>query len=175
VANDVIELARGGDRLVELNLVPFSVADIMHSVRDIVQPMAEEKGLAVRLSVPEVDFRLGHPGALNRVLLNLTTNALKFTSEGYVELAAKQTSRTRLEFSVRDTGRGIPPEVMSSLFDTFRRRTKPGEYTFSSAGLGLAICRKLVSAMGGELKVETAPDYGTRFYFEIELPLASRL
>jgi signal transduction histidine kinase len=144
-------------------------------VRDIVQPMAEEKGLTVRLIVPEADSRLGHPGALNRVLLNLTTNALKFTSEGYVELAAKQTSRTRLEFSVRDTGRGIPAEVMSSLFDTFRRRTKPGDYTFSSAGLGLAICRKLVSAMGGELKVDTAPDYGTRFYFEVELPMASRL
>jgi signal transduction histidine kinase len=64
---------------------------------------------------------------------------------------------------------------MSSLFDTFRRRSKPGEYTFSSAGLGLAICRKLVAAMGGELMVDTAPDYGTRFYFEIELQLASRL
>jgi signal transduction histidine kinase len=92
-----------------------------------------------------------------------------------VELVGKQTSRTRVQFSVRDTGRGIPPEVMSTLFDTFRRRSKPGEYTFSSAGLGLSICRKLVAAMGGELKVETALSCGTRFYFEVELPLASRL
>lgn len=175
VASDVIELARGGDRLVDLNPVPFSVAELMQSVRDIVQPMAEEKGLAVRLTTPEADSRVGHPGALNRVLLNLTTNALKFTTEGYVELVGKQTSRTRVQFSVRDTGRGIPPEVMSTLFDTFRRRSKPGEYTFSSAGLGLSICRKLVAAMGGELKVETALSCGTRFYFEVELPLASRL
>jgi signal transduction histidine kinase len=175
VASDVIELARGGDRLADLHPEPFSVADLMRSVRDIVQPMAEEKGLTVRLSPPDADFRVGLPGALNRVLLNLTTNALKFTSDGYVEITTKPVTRTKLEFSVRDTGRGIPPEVMSSLFDTFRRRRNPGEYTFSSAGLGLSICRKLVMAMGGELRVETAPNLGTRFHFELELPIAARL
>ncbi len=175
MASDVIELARGGDRLVGATPVPFSVADVMRSVRDIVLPMAEEKGLALRIVPPDADFRIGHPGALNRVLLNLTTNALKFTAEGYVEIAARQESRTRLEFSVRDTGRGIPPEVLSCLFETFRRRRSPGEYTFSSAGLGLSICRKLVAAMGGDLQVETALGQGTRFYFQLELPTASRL
>ena len=62
VASDVIELARGGDRLVDLDPIPFSVTDILESVRDIVQPIAEEKNLAVRLSPPEADFRIGHPG-----------------------------------------------------------------------------------------------------------------
>src|SRR5690606_26506730 len=88
MASDVIELARGGDRLASAEPVPFSVADVIHSVRDIVQPMAEEKGLAVVIHTPDSDFRVGHPGALNRVLLNLTTNALKFTSEGQVEVSA---------------------------------------------------------------------------------------
>ena len=175
MASDVIELARGGDRLVDTALVPFSVADLMRSVRDIVLPMAEEKGLTVRLTTPDADFRLGHPGALNRVLLNLTTNALKFTSEGHVELTAKQLSRTRLAFSVQDTGRGIPPEVMSCLFETFRRRRNAGEYTFSSAGLGLSICRKLVAAMGGALQVDTGAAAGTRFSFELDLAIAPRL
>lgn len=175
VANDVIELARGGDRLVDLHPVPFSVAEIMQAVRDIVLPMAEEKGLEIRLTIPAVDSRVGHPGALNRVLLNLTTNALKFTATGFVELSAREVDRSRVQFAVRDTGRGIPPEVRRTLFDTFRRRRKPGEYTFSSAGLGLAICRKLVRAMGGDLQVETAPDFGTRFAFEVELPPSSRL
>ena len=175
MASDVIELARGGDRLVDTALVPFSVADLMRSVRDIVLPMAEEKGLTVRLTTPDADFRLGHPGALNRVLLNLTTNALKFTSEGHVELTAKQLSRTRLSFSVQDTGRGIPPEVMSCLFETFRRRRNAGEYTFSSAGLGLSICRKLVAAMGGALQVDTGAAAGTRFSFELDLATAPRL
>ena len=123
---------------------------------------------------PDVDFRVGHPGALNRVLLNLTTNALKFTSSGFVEISVKSLAPSRLEFSVRDTGRGIPPQVMSSLFDPFRRRD-PGDYAFSSAGLGLSICRKLVAAMGGTLGVETSETNGTRFFFELELPVVTRL
>ncbi len=172
VASDVIELARGGDRLVDLDPIPFSVTDIFESVRDIVQPIAEEKSLSVRLATPEADFRIGHPVALSRVLLNLTTNALKFTAEGFVEVVARQTGARRIEFSVRDTGRGIPPQSMATLFEPFRRRQKPGEYAFSGSGLGLSICRKLVEAMGSTLQVETEQGVGTRFYFELELPLA---
>ncbi len=172
VASDVIELARGGDRLVDLDPIPFSVTDILESVRDIVQPIAEEKNLTVRLTAPESDFRIGHPVALSRVLLNLTTNALKFTGEGFVELTAVQRTGRSIEFSVRDTGRGIPPQSMATLFEPFRRRQKPGEYAFSGSGLGLSICRKLVEAMGSVMQVETAPGYGTRFYFLLDLPIA---
>ncbi|MEP6688777.1 MAG: HAMP domain-containing sensor histidine kinase [Gemmatimonadales bacterium] len=172
VASDVIELARGGDRLVDLDPIPFSVADILESVRDIVQPIAEEKTLAVQLTAPEADFRIGHPVALSRVLLNLTTNALKFTAEGFVEVTAKEAGPRAVEFSVRDTGRGIPPQSMAMLYEPFRRRQKPGEYAFSGSGLGLSICRKLVEAMGSTLEVETAPGYGTRFHFVLDLPLA---
>ncbi len=175
VASDVIELARGGDRLVDLDPIPFSITDILESVRDIVLPIAEEKSLAVRLVPPEADFRVGHPVALSRVLLNLTTNALKFTAEGFVELAARQVSATGVEFSVRDTGRGIPPQGMATLFEPFRRRQRQGEYAFSGSGLGLSICRKLVEAMGAKLEVETRPDFGTRFYFTLDLPLAGDL
>jgi signal transduction histidine kinase len=172
VASDVIELARGGDRLVDLDPIPFSVTDIFESVRDIVQPIAEEKSLTVRLATPEADFRIGHPVALSRVLLNLTTNALKFTAEGFVEVVARQTVARRIEFSVRDTGRGIPPQSMATLFEPFRRRQKHNEYAFSGSGLGLSICRKLVEAMGSTLQVETEQSVGTRFYFELDLPLA---
>ena len=172
VASDVIELARGGDRLVDLDPIPFSITDILESVRDIVLPIAEEKSLEVRVSRPEADFRIGYPVALSRVLLNLTTNALKFTAEGHVEVAAAQLSPNRVAFSVRDTGRGIPPQSMATLFEPFRRRQKQGEYAFSGSGLGLSICRKLVEAMGSTLDVETAPDWGTRFLFVLELPLA---
>ncbi|MGH7526555.1 MAG: sensor histidine kinase [Gemmatimonadales bacterium] len=172
VASDVIELARGGDRLVDLDPIPFSVTDILESVRDIIQPIAEEKSLTVRLTPPEADFRIGHPVALSRVLLNLTTNALKFTAEGYVEVTARQSGARCLEFSVRDTGRGIPPQSMATLFEPFRRRQKPGEYAFSGSGLGLSICRKLVEAMGSSLQVETEQGQGTRFFFLLDLPLA---
>ena len=175
LASDVIELVRGGERLMDVNPTPFSVSETLTSVRDIVLPIAEEKGLAVRITPPESDLRIGHPVALNRVLLNLTTNALKFTSEGGVDVTCTPRTKTRVEFSVKDTGRGIPNEVLPTLFDAFRRRVKPGQYAFSSAGLGLSICRKLVMRMGGEMQVETAPGYGTRFYFELDLPVATRL
>jgi signal transduction histidine kinase len=174
VASDVIELARGGDRLVDLDPIPFSVTDILESVRDIVQPIAEEKGLTVQLSTPEADFRIGHPVALSRVLLNLTTNALKFTAEGFVEVTARQLSPQEIEFAVRDTGRGIPPQSMATLYEPFRRRQKPGEYAFSGSGLGLSICRKLVEAMGSSLDVETESGQGTRFFFVLDLPLAGQ-
>lgn len=174
VASDVIAFARGGDRLVDPKAEAFSVLAILRAVQDIVLPLAEEKGLQVLLVPPDADFRVGHPGALNRVLLNLTTNALKFTSSGHVEISVSAPSRSRLSFSVRDTGRGIPANVMSSLFDPFRRRD-PGDHVFSSAGLGLSICRKLVSAMGGTLGVETSETNGTRFSFELELPVVTRL
>jgi signal transduction histidine kinase len=173
VASDVIELARGGDRLVDLDPIPFSVADIFESVRDIVLPIAEEKGLAVQVHTPDADFRVGHPVALSRVLLNLTTNALKFTTEGAVEVQGIPLDDDRVEFSVRDTGRGIPPQAMASLFEPFRRRQKPGEYAFSGSGLGLSICRKLVEAMGSTLQVETEAGTGTRFHFVLQLPRAS--
>ena len=174
VASDVIELARGGDRLVDLEPLPFSVGDIVESVRDIVQPIAEEKGLEVRLVPPQRSSRIGHPVALSRILLNLTTNALKFTDEGFVEVTCTEVSELGVEFSVRDTGRGIPPQAMGMLFEPFRRRQKDRDYAFSGSGLGLSICRKLVEAMDGTLQVETEAGQGTRFYFILDLPLAAQ-
>ena len=174
VASDVIELARGGDRLVDLEAIPFSINDIFESVRDIVLPIAEEKGLAVNLSPPDADFRIGHPVALSRVLLNLTTNALKFTNEGFVEVRGTNLGGERIEFSVRDTGRGIPPQHMATLYEPFRRRQRQAEYAFSGSGLGLSICRKLVEAMHATMQVETESGKGTRFFFVLELPRAGQ-
>ena len=170
VASDVVELVRGRDRIADLEPMPFSIADIMESVRDIVRPIAEEKGLEVKLVPPANPFRVGHPVALNRVLLNLITNALKFTDQGHVELAVVERPGGAVEFSVRDTGRGIPLQAMDLLFEPFRRRQREREYAFSGSGLGLSICRKLVEAMGGELLVETTQGQGTRFHFSLDLP-----
>ncbi|MGH7586443.1 MAG: sensor histidine kinase [Gemmatimonadales bacterium] len=175
MASDVIELARGGDRLVDLDPIPFSIRDILGSVQDIVHPIAEEKGIKVSVSGPERDFRQGHPVALSRVLLNLTTNALKFTDEGSVEVTARVLAGDGVEFSVRDTGRGIPPEAMLTLYEPFRRRHKPGEYSVSGTGLGLSICRKLVEAMGSTIQVQTESRKGTRFFFVLRLPVVGGL
>ncbi len=173
ISSDVIEFVRGGDRLLGDESSPFSVAEIFESVRDIVQPIAEEKGLEVLASAEVKELRIGQPTALSRVLLNLTTNALKFTDRGSVQLGAREIGTDRIEFSVRDSGRGIPPEAMALLFEPFRRRQKPGDYAFSGSGLGLSICRKLIETMGGELQVQTTAGAGTRFSFSIALPIAS--
>jgi len=175
LAGDVIELARGGTTLMDQQPIAFSVSDVLQAILDILRPMAEEKKLAMRCTGPTADVRIGHPAALNRVLLNLATNAIKFTNAGSVEVVCRELDRTRVEFSVRDTGRGIPDYVMTNLFEAFRQRQVPGDYAFSSAGLGLSICQKLVTAMGGALGVETELEKGTRFHFTLELPQPTRM
>src|SRR6266516_6584072 len=163
VASDIIDVSRS-DQFVEPKAIAFSVEGTFAAVQDIVRPMAEEKQLALRVVPPAMDQRLGHPIALSRVLLNLTTNALKFTDQGYVEIQAKELDATRIEFAVRDSGRGIDPATLSTLFDAMRKVSGRGRL-FSQTGLGLSICRKLVEAMGSELKVETRVAWGTRFSF----------
>jgi signal transduction histidine kinase len=173
VASDVIELARGGDHLMEKEPTPFSVTAMLESIRDIVRPIAEEKRIAVRLLPPNIDYRMGHPVALSRVLLNLTTNALKFTSEGYVEVVTQEIGDFHVQFAVRDSGRGIDPETVSSLYQPLRRAVGRREQWFSQTGLGLAMCQKLVEAMESQLKVETRRGWGTRFSFELNLPVCA--
>jgi signal transduction histidine kinase len=175
LAGDVIELARGGTTLVDTDAMAFSVSDVLQSIMDILRPMAEEKRLTMMATGPSADVRIGHPSALNRVLLNLATNAIKFTNTGSVIVSTRELDRSHVEFSVQDTGRGIPDHVIGSLFEAFRQRQTPGDYAFSSAGLGLSICQKLVTAMGGELMVATELEKGTRFYFTLDLPQPDKL
>jgi signal transduction histidine kinase len=175
LANDLTELARGGEQLLERQPVPFSIDDLLRSVCDIVMPIAEEKGLALRVTRAADDRRLGQPAALGRVLLNLVTNALKYTSKGLVEVGAHDLGPSRTEFTVRDNGPGMPAEVVAQIFEPRAQERLVDERGFSSSGLGLAICRRLVAAMGGELRVKSAPERGSCFYFELPLPTAGPL
>ena len=171
VASDLIDLSRS-EQLLEPAPIPFSVLGVLASVHSIVRPMVEEKKLEMRFLGPEGDQRLGHPVALSRVLLNLTTNAIKFTDRGYVEIVTRAVMTDRIEFSVRDSGRGIDPAIVATLFSPMRPTNgHPNRARmFSRTGLGLTICRRLVRAMRSELQVESRPGWGTRFFFELELP-----
>lgn len=178
MTTDVIEMARRVDVASDGDAVPFSVGEVIEAVLDMVRPIAEEKGLVVRWSGPPGDQRLGNPLALNRIMLNLVTNALKFTDEGSVDVTARVSSPTRVEFSVKDTGRGISDEAMETLYQPFRRssaRAGRSGYFFSGTGLGLAMVRKLLESLGSELRFETGAGQGTRFYFELDMPPATRL
>src|SRR5256712_3711145 len=132
-ANDVLELARGGDRLADREPRPFSIVEVFKSVRDMVQPIAEEKGLPLHLKPARPDWRLGHARALSRVLLNLTTNALKFTEQGFVELTARALDATRVEFSVPDTGPGIDAAAQRGLYRPFRKHPAEQRHPLSSS------------------------------------------
>jgi len=178
MATDVIEMARRGDQLVEGVAVPFSISELLEGVSDMVRPMAEEKGLTFQFQKLSTDQRVGRPFALSRVLLNLVTNAFKFTDAGGVDVQIRPTGMTRIEFSVIDTGGGIPESAIPDLFRPFRRSMARADRTgflFSGTGLGLALCRKLLRAMNSDLYFETRLGHGTRFFFEVDLPATPRL
>lgn len=172
LVSDIVDLAQNGARLLEREPLPLSIAEMMRSVQEMVQPIAEEKKLAVRTVSPGTDIRIGQPLALCRVLLNLTTNALKFTSEGEVTLAATEVADSKVRFEVRDTGRGIPTDVVESLFTPYLARKS---YAHRDAGLsrtrlGLAICDALTRRMGSQLRVQSIVGKGTSFSFELDMP-----
>jgi signal transduction histidine kinase len=169
MASDVIDAVRG-HRLVDGLPVPFSVSETISNVCAVVRPIGEEKDLPILVTFPAADSRVGYPAAVNRVLVNLTTNALRYTEKGSVSVGCTELPDDVVEFWVVDTGRGIPDNVLAMLYDGFR----PGSVglRFSSAGLGLAICRSLLESMGSTLQVQTAMEKGTRFSFKVKLPLA---
>lgn len=167
---DVIDALRGGQRLVDGHPVPFSLGEVILGICDTVRPISEEKGIPIRTALSATDGRVGYPGVLARVVLNLVTNALKFTQNGTVEVGAADVGNNRVRCWVQDTGEGIPPHVMAMLFDGFR--PSASGMRFSNAGLGLAICQNFLGAMGATLDVESTEHKGTRFSFEINLPRA---
>jgi signal transduction histidine kinase len=173
LTNDMVELTYGS----RMNPVPlpFSVNEVLAGTERAVRPLAEQRGLSLDVRVLQAPNRLGCSLLLGRVLLNLTTNALKFTQEGGVVLSAREVGGQCVEFSVRDTGAGIPAAALGRLYAPFRvAPARPGGFEFSGTGLGLAMCRRLVEAMGSKLEVMTG-DWGTRFSFRVDLPPASAI
>ena len=165
--SNLIAAARG-DGLVQGQPLPFSISETMHAVSSIVQPMCEEKGIPLGIEFPENDARTGYQSAIQQALLNLASNALRYTDAGSVAMGCSEISPDHVEFWVEDTGPGIPDEVLERLCYGF-----PPEgvrLRFSSAGLGLAIVRTLVEAMGSSLQVDSGSE-GTRFSFVLTLPV----
>lgn len=176
VANDVVEMARGGGMsLAEEEPVPFSLSESLGNIREMIQPMAEDKGIELRIVTPRDDRRIGQPSAIGRALLNLATNALKFTEEGFVEVAAEATGWEDIRFSVTDSGRGMSPEAERNLFQPFQKSERRKGLYFSGSGLGLSIVRRIVTELGGDLSYETRLNHGTCFRFTLHLPSAADL
>lgn len=165
ITNAALDVAREAAATSGEAPVPFSISTVLRSVQQVVQPIAEEKGLRLRCCAPAGDLRVGHPSVLHRVLLNLVTNALKYTGSGAVTLTAHGVGETAVSFEVVDTGRGMPENVLTSLASPARSLT-----AVSRGGLGLGMCRRLLEDLGSELRIERREPVGTRVQFTIELP-----
>lgn len=170
ITSNALQMTREWDQLEEPEARPFSVTRLLSEVQDIVRALALQKGLELNFIKPEMDRRLGHPIELQRILLNLVTNGLKFTRAGSITVSATDQADDRVEFAVQDTGPGIDPAAHATLFQPFRR-AEGGRPTFSATGLGLVITQRLVRALGGRLNYETVAGTGTRFHFVLHLPV----
>lgn len=164
--SNLVDAARGST-LVHGRPTPFSITETLLAVSSIVQPMCEEKGIPLEVHFPKSDVRLGYASAIQQALLNLTSNALRYTDSGSVAIGSNEIAGNCVEFWVQDTGPGIPDHVIEQLCYGFPPEGAP--LRFSSAGLGLAIVRTLVEAMGSTLQVDTDSE-GTHFSFVLELP-----
>ncbi|HXD23461.1 MAG TPA: HAMP domain-containing sensor histidine kinase [Gemmatimonadaceae bacterium] len=164
-ASDVVELALDGQACADETPAEFAVSDVLDAVRDMAAPLAEGKNLELRIVEPAHDRHVGRARALTRVLLNLTTNALKVTERGVVEIAVMEVDGDldRLEFSVRDSGPGLEATAAQPA------NAGPGR-CLTSAGLGLRICRRMMLQLCSSLQCESSPNDGTRFHFEVYAP-----
>lgn len=168
LTNDALDVARGtAQDLDSAPTVPFSVSEVWKTVRALVHPIAEEKQLLLRWSGPAADRRVGHPGALHRVLLNLVTNALKFTTSGSVTVTAEEMGDDVVRFVVADTGSGLPASVQAQLARNGQLASDP---LVSSAGLGIAMCQQMLGVMGSTLLDLSAPGRpGAALGFDVHL------
>jgi signal transduction histidine kinase len=175
LTNDVLDLSRIEAGEMALEQVPFELAPLLESVRVLVQPQADAKGLAFRVDVPPLPplQLVGDPLRVRQVLLNLAGNAVKFTPAGRVELRVHEVEHTRrtltLRFDVADTGIGIPAEQQAHIFEAFTQADSSTTRCFGGSGLGLSIVRRLVDMMGGTLALQSTPGQGSTFSVTLTL------
>ncbi len=174
VLNDILEYSRLEAGEIALEEAPFAPGKHLQSALDIITPLAQAKCLdmhgATAVDIPKAVK--GDAGRLRQVLINVASNAVKFTSHGYVEVrlecARQDEGRVRLE----RTGIGIEPDRIQSIFREFIQADTTIQRRFGGSGLGLAICKRIIDRMGGEIAITSRPGVGTTVRFSVTLPLA---
>jgi two-component system, sensor histidine kinase and response regulator len=179
VVNDILDFSRLEAGVLEIDPVRF---DLRGELADLMKPLtarAREKGvgMGVRIGDDVPDSLIGDFARLGQVLVNLVGNAVKFTSEGKVELRVDLESlegdSVRLRFCVTDTGIGIPPEKHRAIFDAFTQADTSAARHFGGTGLGLSISSQIVRTLGGAISVESEPGKGSTFSFDFPAKLGT--
>jgi signal transduction histidine kinase/CheY-like chemotaxis protein len=171
--NDVLDLSKIEAGRIDIEASSTDLAQLAIDLRYLLAEAARHKGLLLTVTIaPDTSRCVELDGRhLRQVLLNLLGNAIKFTPQGEVRLAVGRTDDGRLAFEVSDTGVGIEPEGLTAIFEAFTQ-TRTGAAA-GGTGLGLTISQHLIARMGGELRVESVPGKGSRFYFVLPLVPAS--
>ncbi|QRQ83542.1 ATP-binding protein [Cupriavidus oxalaticus] len=177
ILNDILDLSKIEAGKLEVEEIDFSLERVLRTVGDLVSERAAARQLELIVEVaPDVpDALRGDPLRIRQVLINFTTNAVKFTERGEIVVRVARCTgdddlpRVRLHFAVRDTGIGIAPDAIGRLFQNFEQADSSTTRRYGGSGLGLAISQRLVQLMGGTLGVESTPGEGSTFWFELSL------
>ena len=178
VINDILDFSKIEAGKIDLEVLDFNLRDSLEMTVKTLALRAHEKNLELLCEVaPDVPQAVrGDPGRLRQVVVNLLGNAIKFTSEGEVAVGVKvletQGQTCLLQFTVSDTGIGIPLEKQKSIFEPFGQADTSTTRQYGGTGLGLTISTRLVGMMGGKIWVESEPGRGTRFHFTARLGVA---
>lgn len=180
IINDILDFVRTESGHLELESVDFSLTAMLARMRALMAPAAVERGVAFRIEVEPgtPDVFQGDPVRLKQVLLNLVSNAIKFTAVGSIDVrvwhTAPERSRRRIvHFEVSDTGIGMQPEEVRRLFTPFMQADRSIARRYGGTGLGLAISKRLIEAMRGAIHVESTYGQGSVFHFEVALRLGN--
>ncbi len=177
--NDLLDISRIEARTVELERIPFSLAQMMHEIVSIMSVRTKEKGLKFDLDDLAVRGRqyLGDPNRLRQIILNLCSNAVKFTETGGVAMAISVDpidDIERVTITVADTGIGIAPGNLETIFEKFVQADSSINRKYGGTGLGLAITKTLVEIMGGTIAVKSEPGKGSVFTVILPFVVAGR-
>jgi len=180
IINDVLDYSKIGAGKIRLEKIEFNLSRIINGIYKTLLPTAEKKNIELKSKignhVPEV--LIGDPTRLSQVLINLVSNAIKFTTEGNVTfsvlLKEKTEKKVILSFFVTDTGIGIAEEKQNLIFESFSQVNRSTTRIYGGTGLGLAITKQLLELQGSQIQLKSKVSEGSTFFFDLRLPMGEQ-